>query len=519
LLLGILLLKYYQYAIGYSDGVSYISISHKYVSGDFSNAINGCWSPLFSWLLVPFLVIGLPTHIAVKVLSLIIGLLTLLGIRRLSYAFDMRNSVRVIVLFSMIPIILWCALVAVTPDLLVVCILVYYLSIIFSSDYSEKMSQGILCGVLGGLAYLSKSYAFYFFASHFLLFNFLHYLNSSSLRRNILRNLVCGFVVFFIISSVWIGLISHKYGKLTLSTAVGYNNYLVGPESTPDPIKFPPWTRPTPCRQGLLEPPNETAVSSWEDPSYFVLKSWSPLDSAASFKHQLKLIYTNVDQLINLYILFSPIAPVIIVAYLIFCLNSLNHLRLAKDNRLYPLLTLVLFPVGYLLLHVIHRYVWVNWVLLMLMGGHCVEVLLQGEFFGKYKKIVLVFFALSFAAYPMYSLLKNINIGKDIYDQSKILHEQYNIEGRIASNTSWVNSMYLSYYLNSKYYGVPQDGISEAELETQLKKNNIDYYFVWGSDIELPCFLSNSKEKTDGQMHGLKIYSLKKASVRQPKHR
>ena len=50
MILGIILLPHYQYVIN-ADGFSYVTIAQKYAHGDFSNAINGYWGPLISWLL------------------------------------------------------------------------------------------------------------------------------------------------------------------------------------------------------------------------------------------------------------------------------------------------------------------------------------------------------------------------------------------------------------------------------------------------------------------------------------
>ena len=49
-------------------------------------------------------------------------------------------------------------------------------------------------------------------------------------ERKVLKNLFLGLVVFFVVSGLWAGTISEKYGKLTISTAGEYNQALVGPE-------------------------------------------------------------------------------------------------------------------------------------------------------------------------------------------------------------------------------------------------------------------------------------------------
>ena len=84
-IIAVFSLKYFQYKIA-GDEISYINIAHAYVIGDWRNAINGYWSPLFSWLMTPFLLLfGFKPLFGVyvsKILSIIIGLFTIISIRR-----------------------------------------------------------------------------------------------------------------------------------------------------------------------------------------------------------------------------------------------------------------------------------------------------------------------------------------------------------------------------------------------------------------------------------------------------
>lgn len=96
-----------------------------------------------------------------------------------------------------VPIVLFFTLRSSPVGLILLCFLVYYLYFIFSPEYSFKSYYGALCGLLGTLAYLTKSYALSFFIVHFILFNILHYLKQKN-KRNILRNLFLGLAVFFI---------------------------------------------------------------------------------------------------------------------------------------------------------------------------------------------------------------------------------------------------------------------------------------------------------------------------------
>ena len=61
-----------------------------------------------------------------------------------------------------------------------------------------------------------------------------------------------------------------------------------------------------------------------------------------------------------------------------------------------------------------------------------------------------------------------------------------------------------SYYLNARYYGVPKPGIDGLQLEGELEKFDIDYYFVWDeSDRNVPI-VQTYREVTRGEIPGLK---------------
>ncbi len=78
-LLAIFSLQFYQYKIA-GDEISYINIAHAYAAGHLENAINGYWSPLFSWLMTPFILLfGFKPIYGVyisKTVSIIIGFFT-----------------------------------------------------------------------------------------------------------------------------------------------------------------------------------------------------------------------------------------------------------------------------------------------------------------------------------------------------------------------------------------------------------------------------------------------------------
>lgn len=498
------------------DAMLYFSLAQKYISGDFSNAVNGYWGPLLAWLLIPFLYFGASDVFAINALNLILGIFTIIGVWRLSYRFEMTNVLRNIILVSLIPIVLKFSLVQ-PMDFLLLCILVYYLFIIFGNTYLDRISNGISCGLLGSLAYFSKSYAFPFFIAHFLIMNILLYFRntSASYRRNVLINAVAGFVLFFLLSGAWIMAIGDKYGYYTISTMTKTNFNAPGPEDMGGGLEFgvPVFT------EGLFEPPNETAFVVWEDPSYLRGTPWSPWQSWGYFKHFIKLVLKNITEGLRIYETFSTLSIAIIISYLLLLRVLPRNALLTNGPLLYPLFTMILFTGGYLLFHLEERYLWLVNVLLLLMGGHVLTILFRKEFFNNNmsKGILIFFFIISFIFTPS-KFVKQVSDGgmnKNMYHISRDLIK-YTIKGNIASNRelvpvhdAWHKTFRLAYWLDSRYYGQTKAHISDADLMDDLDKYNIDYYFFWGDLTTLPPFLSQFKEVTNGEIPGLKIFSLK----------
>lgn len=511
LVLGtIFIFKYSQYQIN-PDGTAYISIARKYLQADFSSAINAYWGPLYSWLLTPFLFIGLEPLLGVKILSLLIGSFVFYGIRLLSDCFEIKKNIKTVILFSLIPTLLVFSFSFITPDLLVVCLLLYYFCLIFSSNYQLNFSNGLLAGLIGTLAYLTKSYNFYFFLGHFVVFNLLHYLvnRNKQAKIKIVKNLFLGLLTFIIFSGLWIYLISQKYQKITIGTSGQFNLALIGPESAGAPMHY----------QGFLKPPNQTAISAWEDPSYFKMVNWNPLASVGSIKIELNRLYWNFYMLVSIFQSFSIFSLTIIFGYLLFLWRSLKGFLIKDVQLLYPILSILIYSLGYVIIYVDPRYLWIDYFLLLLMGSHLLSRLFGSRFFesrlnnkdSRVKKLIcLIIFTLSFI--PIMSLIKlpkDAISGKPIFSLSQILKEKYHLQGKMASNKNWDTSLYLAYYLGNQYYGEAKKNLNSYSLTKELKKDQINYYLFWEDENRSLSPLSDYTEITKGKITGLEIYQLK----------
>jgi hypothetical protein len=97
---------------------------------------------LFSWALIPFLLkdnTPLFALTAAKIVLLMTGVFTIAGLWFLSKKFPMDRTIRLFFLFSIIPIILSFIYGKITPDLLMVTALIFYLNSLFDSEYPPEI--------------------------------------------------------------------------------------------------------------------------------------------------------------------------------------------------------------------------------------------------------------------------------------------------------------------------------------------------------------------------------------------
>jgi len=503
---GLAFLNFYRYQLD-PDGISYISIAQKYACGDFHDAINGYWGPMTSWFLVPFLVVGVPPLVSAKLLSLCIGCLTIISFKSFSYRFHMSEKVRRTTLLVTIPVVLQFAVWIFTPDLLLTCVLLTYFSIIFRMDYPAHLFHGALCGGIGAIAYLAKSSAFPFFLLHFLLLSGLHYRGALTKGRKskVLLSFLLGLAAFVALSTPWVSIISKKYGNTTIGTAGRYNWQMAGPESKGQAHFY----------QGFIKPPNQSAISGWEDPSYIRTTPWSPFDSWRNFLHELRLVLRNVYAIVMAFESFSFLSMAIILGFIVSCAAPPSRVSL-RGGALFALLTILLYAGGYTPFLVRSRHLFVLCLLLVAMGGSLLDKLFSSDFFTQARrKITICFFVVSFVGAPTAQLLRDINVGKDIYELNRRLQETCMIKGNVASYNNWRESLYLSFHLNVRYYGVPKPGIADPDLEMELKRNDIDYFLVWDRAWEDIGFLSDYQEVTEGTLRGLHVYYMGNGEKRQ----
>ena len=318
-------------------------------------------------------------------------------------------------------------------------------------------------------------------------------------RKKVIINFLVSYLIFIVISSFWIFTLSSKYGFFTIGTSPNYNHAWMAPDSKGQATEY----------LGFLIPPNNTAASMWEDLTYYTKLmpnySWNPLSSWPNFYHQIKLIIHNLWMTAVMFVKFSFLWPIIIL----FSLWHLFKIKEKKDflvNKLFlSLVVIILYSVGYTFIYTSDRYLWIACVLLFLMGGLLLSQL--SEYFERYQwrkiyfSLILVLFSLTFLFVPIRRLAIDVNQGKFAYDLSNHL-KLYNLNGNIASDENWAETSILSFYLGTKYYGIPGE---VTVLPDDFEKYNINYYIVWNRPIFDSVLSENRVLTTFGDVTVYKI--------------
>jgi len=310
---------------------------------------------------------------------------------------------------------------------------------------------------------------------NFLIFQ----LNKGSVSRQKLKHhFVTGMIVFLALSGIWITAISFKYKTFTISTTMGRAWTLVAPTSRGEALRW----------MGLYPPPNPTAISAWEDPSFLPLDIWNPFSSRFYFIHYCINIIKNLIHLIEIIATHSIFYLLILMATLAAAFYDFFK-KHPSPLLICSLVSFFLYPAGFLHLYVVERYIWIEFLWLILFTGYLFSRLKGG--FNQAKILIFLLFLYVLASYslePLNYLISDYDrvtefgtSGQKIYQISQILKTKYNLKGHIASNDRWSESLFLSYYLGCRYFGQIKENISAEELEAELKKYKIKYFFLWGT--------------------------------------
>ena len=493
------------------DAVSYLTIARKYRAWEFSDAINGYWSPLLSWLVAPLLCLGAPMEITGKCLEIAIGAGALAAVWWLGKRLELPEGVRVWTTLALVPAVAMYALTDTTPDVLVAVLLAVYIGVVIGPDYPRSPWLGAACGLLGALAYLAKAYAFPFFLAHFLAVSGYLFVRRRSSRvelRRLAAATAAGLLVFAVVAGGWAGLLSRKYSRPTIGTTGGYQFSLHG-QGHPTDVG------------GLYPPATKLAISAWEDPTDLSIVPRPPGASPPArprpavvpaavpkvkpflpdgpFSRLFYRVCHNLIRYTGTLFRLSPLWPFILLGLLIACWNVPRGGE--RDRWVILIGTMLLYPAGYLLIFINERFFWLITFLLSLSAGLLTTALpvLRRK---PWSTCFAVVVALSLSLWPAWLLIRlRHHVLEETPAVAAQLRPMMPPGTRIASDLEWGITNSIAFHLDARYYGLLRPHASAQEQQQQLRQYRIEYLLVWGDPAWCP-FLESAREVPINQVAG-----------------
>lgn len=465
------------------DGISYIRLAEDYLDGNWHQAVNGYWGPLYAITLVPCLALGCEPLLATKITGAFIATFALVATWfGLGKILNGASRVAITAAFGQMYLI-WASTVT-TPDLLMVSLGLFYLAVAADPAYLQRNAIALRVGIIAGLAYLTKAYFAPFFVVHFLALNAYLWRRHPNQGRLVCRRVVSGFAAFMALAVPWILLISVKYSTPTVGTASksansysrpGGNEQLVGISS------------------GLVPPP-DGALSSWDDPSLLPAPTWRVhlFDSPHNIGHLASLVRENGWESVDLALAFlgynGVIAGILLGSALWLAVRSgdARAISFGATGAVY-VLAILIYPFGYLTTLTEDRYLWFAYAALVLALVNVVEVAsLRVPACRRYFDFGTIALCASIIASHVDNLPVKGHQDRIYADLSGSLKPYIPQECRsIATNYDWVSGLHLSYYLDCPYFGALRaNGASRQSAE--LDKYCIQYVLWWGDRQSAP---------------------------------
>jgi hypothetical protein len=446
------------------DFTSYVSISKKYASGNFGEAVNTWWSPAYSWLLGFFSFFGFDALTANKLIQFIAGIAAIFIIRRIIF---FHTSLKKDIYaegccMAIVPALVWWGLTSDTPDFCSAIVLTWLLLLVLELSQRFSVKTTVLAGFAGALAYLFKSYNFWFVSAFGLLLLFWESVIQQKKIIPVFHQWKKAAAPFLFVSLIWILVISIKNRQLTVS-AIAWHL----PCTKEYVLQLKPVAAACDCAALQLDSTN--LLSNWETPGRYpatpineFLKTGQ--DNDAVFIRNARYFFSSFTSRYQLFLML-----VLVILLWGFWRNQL-YLYAAFWG---------IYCAGYLLFHLEARFFIMPSLLLMVVI--CVSFLrisetIRSNWMGLCLLPIMVLMAHSYI-YNLGKFQANTvpkQVHEFVQEQKKVFAGK-----RIAASAGmYDDGLYFAFYTNSRFYGSltsPEDGAAAME---SLRKNNIDYLLL-----------------------------------------
>ena len=480
-----------------ADFVAYSMIAHRVIESPASS-VTGSWSPLYSWLMVPLLRMGIADIVAGRIILLISGLSYIAGVHRLATRFFPSNlAINRLMIHGLMTCAtvqaIWFSTYLLNPDLLASAIVFWYFAAVLDERTASNPRRSFVAGMMLGMAYLAKAYMLPFCVVQLLVFTAINSLfklkpgttAQPSLGMRPLLSMVLG---LGIVAGPWITVLTLKYDRLTITNAGRANHANVGPGSFgKDPLWHPPLTR-----DYILEP--------------VIADEWSPFANFENFRHQMHVTMHNAGNCVGLipgWLILSGLAV------LLWLMNRRAAPHPGGQIVWWAVLTALVYCSGYLMVNLEARYIVpVVAPLLCLSAAGLIRETVLNSFTSEQTKVfrlsslrtalmavkserrlsvATVIVVACFAVVDIHSLV----CVAIFHPQSSSLSQfraiarkldEAGVEDQLNSSNRWHDGLYLAYVRGnvSNYLGSPQ-ATDPLKVQKELLSNGVGIHFNWNS--------------------------------------
>ncbi len=489
---------YYRYYID-PDAVAYLTIAHRYATGDILRAVNGLWSPFHPFLVSLFMRHGIDGLFAAHITNAIACMGIITGMFFMFRRFRLDAFI-VTTLMAVLPVFLvYCVYMQLFDDLWQIVFLLAYLLIICSRHFLTTWWKWILCGVVGALAFFAKTYSFYFIVLHLAVtIMLLNQAQGKPLFAHV-KTYAAVLLTMLVIMLPWIYLMHLKYGTWAISNAGAINGSwtITGHKTFKEGINH------------LIPPPYFDSPYSMEDPSINEGHLYTIWQSPQLFFMQCaRSGYAFMQAFLTMGQL-SFFLVSILVATGIAVFSKKMQAIFQTDHKILFSASLVI-PVGYLAMHFEPRYIWLMVYTSMILGGTWL-MLLKNYLTPRPYYLLVALFALSYITYPIYDMKTLLNKGKDVYIEAQEINKLH-LQGTFTSNESENRCPVTALLTHMPYYSIEHFDFSHQVLLAEMRRYRVNYYFFYfkpldGQAVDLRDEHDHSfPELTKNTIPGLKIF-------------
>ncbi len=447
----------YKYLLD-ADAVGYLTVASRVATGDWYKSINGLWSPLNSWLLVPAIKAGYNGFTTALYLNAITNLLSLAVAISLINRF-VQDKIFTTVIHICLPLVLvYYSYLQVFGDGLMLLCLLIYLYLITSKNGLNAWVNTLLIPIIIAIGFYAKTYALPFFVLHYSWIMFLQYKKTKTFA---VAKYITTFIIIILLLIPWSIQLHNKYGSYSVMGNSGKLNmswYLMRSKTFNDSINL------------LIPPTYSNSPSFWEDPYPLQGKLSSPFTSNVHFVKWIpRVIFTCLQAILCYGEMSCFLLPILLLFFIRFCKQALDI------NIAILLWAALLIPLGYLTMHIETRYIWLANIVGIILVGIYITKLTKVP----YKIIASSVFGVSLLAYPIYHMEQWQYKGRNNFELAKTLTDNNITNQKITGITSEAGNMWVASLLsNNTYYTIEQNNFTAIDLSTEISRYNVQYFIT-----------------------------------------